>query len=562
MSDVHDENEPSPTHSPSSSQYLISFRSPLPSQQQEEVSPQSYDQTYSLAHSNPQSELEGSVEFQHENEESWFGSGSDGSESLGTDGTDGYVHDSFPDLLQVVGQRRATRIHDTTSEADNDNSTEERPAYDISISTIHQYLGSRDIVERDVMFPVGKTIKLPVLAIYDVVVFPGSTLPLRLVRDADIDRICDLMLEGTHTIGVVCIDTDGSYEYIHESRVSEIGTIVDIRFVHNTSEGQENAHAYVQADEIRSGTTALTCVGRQRFRMATPVTSFFTTADVTVLANDIEHRARLAPRLCRDFSRAHSHRPNMHKHMHMKTRTNNVESKDAMHVGEDGGEKCVGDRDEIRIGHRFRAAGGQRFNSHYEELLTLPIWLYRFLEENFWIARVVTCAREVGYLSPSFETGRPDADPTEETFRLCNAIPSSSAFRAMLLTLDTSLERLCMLYDDLSQKQRVPMMKCRGCSVPIARLSEVFDMNSSGPVQAYVNPNGVVHDTITVRRVELPNVFLSGGAYTQDSWFPGYAWTILNCGQCGHHLGWRFTAASQLRPNIFWGLRRASVMFS
>lgn len=65
---------------------------------------------------------------------------------------------------------------------------------------------------------------------------------------------------------------------------------------------------------------------------------------------------------------------------------------------------------------------------------------------------------------------------------------------------------------------------------------------------------------------------LDGAPETQDSWFPGYAWTIANCPTCGcgvlgtckqvqavrrGHLGWRFSAAQpDLSPREFWGLRR------
>jgi hypothetical protein len=36
-------------------------------------------------------------------------------------------------------------------------------------------------------------------------------------------------------------------------------------------------------------------------------------------------------------------------------------------------------------------------------------------------------------------------------------------------------------------------------------------------------------------------IFLHGGPSTQDSWFPGYAWTIAYCLRCHNHLGWKFT---------------------
>lgn len=46
----------------------------------------------------------------------------------------------------------------------------------------------------------------------------------------------------------------------------------------------------------------------------------------------------------------------------------------------------------------------------------------------------------------------------------------------------------------------------------------------------------------------------------EHSWFPGYAWTIASCRECGQHLGWRFTATrTGLMPQAFWGLRRACV---
>jgi hypothetical protein len=29
----------------------------------------------------------------------------------------------------------------------------------------------------------------------------------------------------------------------------------------------------------------------------------------------------------------------------------------------------------------------------------------------------------------------------------------------------------------------------------------------------------------------------------EDSWFPGYCWTIAYCAACYAHLGWKFTLA-------------------
>jgi cereblon len=55
----------------------------------------------------------------------------------------------------------------------------------------------------------------------------------------------------------------------------------------------------------------------------------------------------------------------------------------------------------------------------------------------------------------------------------------------------------------------------------------------------------VIHQTITVRRIRDHSCFVYGAPTTQDSWFPGYAWSILYCRRCVSHLGWRFTLVPQ-----------------
>lgn len=47
----------------------------------------------------------------------------------------------------------------------------------------------------------------------------------------------------------------------------------------------------------------------------------------------------------------------------------------------------------------------------------------------------------------------------------------------------------------------------------------MFSMSVDGPLAAYVNPGGYVHDTLTV--TEATNLKKSGRASTDHSWFPG-----------------------------------------
>ena len=55
----------------------------------------------------------------------------------------------------------------------------------------------------------------------------------------------------------------------------------------------------------------------------------------------------------------------------------------------------------------------------------------------------------------------------------------------------------------------------------------------------------VVHPTLTVRcLLDEGSVIVRDRPTLRDSWFPGFAWSIVHCERCFGHLGWRFTAAS------------------
>jgi cereblon len=83
-------------------------------------------------------------------------------------------------------------------------------------------------------------------------------------------------------------------------------------------------------------------------------------------------------------------------------------------------------------------------------------------------------------------------------------------------------------------------------------------MSSDGPISAYVNTHGYVHETLTLARAR--GLILAGQPQTANSWFPGYAWILAECAACAEHMGWRFIAVSkETRPKAFWGIRRSQL---
>ncbi|MGE5839219.1 MAG: cereblon family protein [Deltaproteobacteria bacterium] len=69
----------------------------------------------------------------------------------------------------------------------------------------------------------------------------------------------------------------------------------------------------------------------------------------------------------------------------------------------------------------------------------------------------------------------------------------------------------------------------------------------------FVNPGGVECDFYTFSSCQ--GAIAYGEPTEEHTWFPGYAWCMAFCRQCGQHLGWLYegVASSRWSPG-FWGL--------
>ena len=74
------------------------------------------------------------------------------------------------------------------------------------------------------------------------------------------------------------------------------------------------------------------------------------------------------------------------------------------------------------------------------------------------------------------------------------------------------------------------------CPLQLAHNQDVLAVTDEGTGGLFVNPSGYVHDVMAVRHIDAEKVMLLGRPSQEHSWFPGYAWTIANCGACGSHL--------------------------
>jgi cereblon len=153
---------------------------------------------------------------------------------------------------------------------------------------------------------------------------------------------------------------------------------------------------------------------------------------------------------------------------------------------------------------------------------------------------------------------RAPRDPTAFSYWLVAQMPIGDHFRQQMLEQPTTYARLHAQLRKLAQLETSVSFTCQNCTQPLATLAHLITMSSEGVQSSFVNSGGCLHQTLTVSRVH--NALLEGAPSTVDSWFPGYAWTILRCGRCWSHVGWRFDCTSPaLRPPRFYGLTSSAI---
>uniref|UniRef100_UPI00358E20E6 protein cereblon n=1 Tax=Myxine glutinosa TaxID=7769 RepID=UPI00358E20E6 len=181
-----------------------------------------------------------------------------------------------------------------------------------------------------------------------------------------------------------------------------------------------------------------------------------------------------------------------------------------------------------------------------------PSWLYALYDADTLMDKITRHLRQWDQkLQDSFLPN----NPIDFSYWVASCLPIDDGLRLQLLRVASAVKRLRCELDIL---EKCTSLCCKNCRCEITTQSDIFSLSRSGPMAAYVNPHGYVHEALTVHKTT--NVNLAGRPSTQYSWFPGYAWTIAQCRHCGHHVGWKFSATyKELTPPKFWGLTRSAL---
>ncbi|KAJ8409389.1 hypothetical protein AAFF_G00235870 [Aldrovandia affinis] len=420
-------------------------------------------------------------------------------------GGDDNINNNMGNQVQLLPEEEEDE--DEMESEDHDSDDGEKPNiinFDTSLPTSHAYLGT-DMEEFH-----GRTVHdedscqtIPVLPNVTVMLIPGQTLPLQLFRPQEVSMMRNL-IQRDRTFAVLAYSDS-------EEQKAEFGTTAEI-------------YAYREEQEYGIETVKLKAVGRQRFK----VHELRTQADGIRQA-----KVQILPeRILPDPLSAIQLTPLSRLQMHPSSRPPAKQSRDL---------RCWWDS------YRKR-------NFHCANLTSWPAWVYTLYDSEILMNRVKKQLHEWD------ENLKDDSLPTnviDFSYRVAACLPIDDALRIQLLKIGSAIQRLRCELDIMN---RCTSLCCKQCQdTEITTKNEIFSLSLYGPMAAYVNPHGYVHETLTVYKASSLN--LIGRPSTLHSWFPGYAWTIAQCRTCSSHTGWKFTATQKdMSPQRFWGLTRSALL--
>ncbi|KAF6160061.1 hypothetical protein GIB67_032898 [Kingdonia uniflora] len=410
--------------------------------------------------------------------------------------------------------------------------------FDTCLASLHTYLGEVDDTHHKVTFlEGGAVLTLPMFYLEGVVLFPEATLPLTVVQPrfkAAVEKAMS-QVDAPNTIGVVHVHRhpdDGSRRY------ATVGTTAEIRqfrrlqdgSINVLTRGQQRFHVRRRWVDVEGSPFAEIQIVQEDLPLRTPRDAFGQKSSITNMWNRNNSRRAISVNTSHVSSDEECDSDSI-----SQTSFENDLSPETMRIHQSAISSAIR---HDRIDEMTSSDDDQHMTNSSCSEKSLP---------NI----SVMWKQMVGTPSMDDIVNKPDL----LSFDIASKMPVSISVRQELLEIDGICYRLRREIELLESFDRV---RCKTCQALIARRTDILVMSADGPLGAYVNPHGYVHEIMTFNKVS--DIALRGHASKQCSWFPGYAWTIANCASCESHAGWLFTATkSKLKPKSFWAIRSAQV---
>ncbi|KAK6927335.1 Lon protease, N-terminal domain [Dillenia turbinata] len=484
--------------------------------------------------------------------------------------------------------------------------------FNTCLASLHTYLGDVDDTHHRVAFlNNGAVLTLPLFYLEGVVLFPEATLPLRVVQSnfiAAVERALN-QVDAPYTIGVVHVHRNLDNDRI---KFAAVGTTAEIRqyrrledgSLNVVTRGQQRFHLKRRWIDVEGVPCGEVQIIQEDLPLRTPRDAFgklpslsklrchnlsYTTSSIdrAKMSNYVSEGNRSEAISEESFeSELSSAEIRMHRSAidscygcdTIDEATSSDDEKfvceSELHLGrshfDDSGRPLLPDSVEgsenVRQGSGKTSPGSQSSKERLKRAKMVtgfnvsctipkafwPDWVYRMYDSYSLAQKAADKWRQI-VKKPSMDSlvKKPDL----LSFHIASKIPVSDSTRQELLEIEGISYRLRREIELLESFDRI---RCRNCQTVIARRSDMLPMSSEGPLGAYVNPHGHVHEVMTLYKAN--SLALVGRPTKEYSWFPGYAWTVTNCATCESGMGWLFTATNRkLKPESFWGIRSSQV---
>jgi len=392
-----------------------------------------------------------------------------------------------------------------------------RTTFDTSLPNSHVYMGDNmEELHGRTIHPEGEVVIMPLFFQPGVVLAPGQTLPLNLFHPHPISMM-KKVIEADKTFGMMM--SKGSQLPAERNLFATIGVTCEIYSVR-----EESVFGVEQM--------SLKCEGRQRFRI---LSKQFQVDGVILGKILILPDAPIPPypKLSLIYSQ----------------HNRNAISSQVIH------NNFVVKNSKWNFGEPRYLAG---FNPEHRlvvcrSMAALPGWVYKLYNPYFLMDCLMN---EIYSWNSNLNVDSIPTDPTGFSHWITANLPLTNEMKIELLEIDSAILRLRRQIELMNKCTTT--LACMRCKAVITDKAELFSLSQKGPMSAYVNPGGHVHETVTFYKAK--NLSLQGQSTTEYSWFPGYAWTVATCKSCHAHMGWKFNADKRgLQPSKFWGLTRAAL---
>ncbi|XWS70302.1 hypothetical protein CRYUN_Cryun03dG0036300 [Craigia yunnanensis] len=484
---------------------------------------------------------------------------------------------------------------DTTGVASTDDFT-----FNTHLTSLHSYLGEVDDTRhRSAFWEGGAILNIPLFYLEGVVLFPEATLPLRVVEPNFIAAVNRAMTQADapYTMGVVRVYRDSNDG---PSRLAKIGTTAEIRqyrplvdgTINVVTRGQQRFHLrrrWIDAEGAPCGEIQIIeedvpfRTPRDAYAKLVPLSNLQSQQMLSLNAsshrggneeNDSEANSEesFESELSQTERRIHQSAIGAsYESDRMNESTSSDDDNKLSESDNQSGSPCLNNSSfigsspsnhekQIRnaglgIGTKSmgrKVAGPRSHLSCTVSRAFWPNWVYRMYDSYCLAQKAADMWKQI--------VGMPSMDgfvkkPVLLSFNIASKIPVSAPTRQELLEIVGISYRLRREIELLEKLDRI---RCKICQTVIARRSDMLVMSSDGPLGAYVNEHGYVHEVMTFCKAN--GLALRGAPVKEYSWFPGYAWTMINCASCESQMGWLFTATNEkLKPKSFWGIRSCQV---